>query len=130
MTSSISRSIALQSPKTCMTARQSSIRLSLFSIRLLNASRNNSCILCSYRWGVVHLCSPLNLALHCQTVRLYLLLECHTLEPKYAPQSPHFSLAENGLQQLLLPAALRCSISNCTNCHSEGEMMASWLPST
>ena len=49
--------------------------------------------------------------MHCQTVRLYLLLECHTLEPKYAPQSPHFSLAENGLQQLLLPAALRRSIS-------------------
>lgn len=77
------------------------------------------------------LLSPLNLALHCQIVRLYLLLECQTLEPKNSPQSPHFSFAENGPQQLWLrPIFLLRSISSCTICHSAGAMMASWLPST
>ncbi len=59
-------------------------------------------IRCSYRRGVVHLLPPLNLALHCQMVRLYLLSECQILQPKNSPQSPHFSFAENGPQQLCL----------------------------
>ena len=33
----------------------------------------------SYKWGIEHGCSFLNFALHCQIVRLYLLVECNTL---------------------------------------------------
>ena len=55
-----------------MTARQSAMTVSLSAIKMPSASRNNSFILCPYRWGVAHLLSPLSLALHCHIVRLYL----------------------------------------------------------
>ncbi len=131
LTASSSASMVLLSARASMTALQSPMTFSRFSIRMPSASRNSTLIRCSYRCGVAHLLSPLNLALHCHIVRLYLLLECQTLEPKYSPQSPHFSFAENGLQQLWLRPRffLRC-ISICTSCHSAGSMMASWLPST
>src|SRR5699024_7638809 len=92
---------------------------------------NISLIVSSSRWGVSHFLLPLNLWLHCQTVRRYLLFECHTFEPYQLPHSPHLIFPANICVPLclFLPACLASS-SRCTMSNTAGSIIASWLFST
>ena len=97
----------------------------------LKATRNRALSISSSRWVVSHLCSPLNLLLHCQITLRYLLVGFHTLEPKKEPQSPQMMREE----KMLFPLYRRLifflrSNSVCTLSNSSGVMMGSWLCST
>ena len=92
LASSASPSMRLQSVSASMTALQSAMTVSRSSIRMPSASRNSSFIRCTYRWGVAHLLSPLNLALHCHTVHLYLLFGMPHLGAEVFPAVPAFQL--------------------------------------
>ena len=55
----------------------------MLSITALRAATNRALMVSSSRCGVSHLCSPLNLPLHCQITLRYFEVEFQTLEPKY-----------------------------------------------
>lgn len=57
--------------------------LSLLSMIALRAVTNRALMVSSSRCGVSHLCSPLNLPLHCQITLRYFEVEFQTLESKY-----------------------------------------------
>lgn len=78
---SISASMPVQSVSVVCIRRQSARMPSLPSRTALKASTNRALMVFSSRWGVSHLLPPLNLLLHCQMTRRYLLLELHTLGP-------------------------------------------------
>ena len=85
---SISVSMPVQSVMVTCINRQSSRMLSLLSMIALMAVTNRALMVSSSRCGVSHLCSPLNLLLHCQMTQRYFEVEFQTFEPKYEPQSP------------------------------------------
>jgi len=78
----ISLSIPVQSVSVACINRQSSRMLSLLSMIALRAVTNRALMVSSFRCGVSHLCSPLNLPLHCQMTLRYFEVELQTFEPK------------------------------------------------
>ena len=79
---SISVSMPVQSVRVACINRQSSRMLSLLSMIALRAVTNRALMVSSSRCGVSHLCSPLNLLLHCQMTLRYFEVEFQTFEPK------------------------------------------------
>ena len=91
------KNILVQSVSVVCIRRQSSRMLSLLSITALRAATNRALMVSSSRCGVSHLCSPLNLPLHCQITLRYFEVEFQTLEPKCEPQSPQIIREEKML---------------------------------
>ena len=92
---SISVSIPVQSVRVACINRQSSRMLSLLSMIALRAVTNRALMVSSSRCGVSHLCSPLNLLLHCQMTLRYFEVEFQIFEPilskqakKKSPENP------------------------------------------
>ena len=128
---SISASIPEQSVSVDCIKRQFSRALTLSARMASNAPTKRVLIVCSSRCGVSHLCSPLNLLLHCQTSLRYFEVEFQTLEPKKAPQSPQMMREEKMLFPLYWRLIrLRRSNSVCTLSNFSGVIIDSWLCST